>query len=333
MVYIATFDGYLNAYDATTGNLKWQFPTGTHFANLTSPVIDPATNTLFFGTLGYLEEQDHGVPSPSFALDAQTGALKWSEILNGDDYGFPTMAFNTIYVGLGNEGNGGLLALDEDTGYVNGYYNAHTGVWGAVGVDTKTNMLFTGIADPYDEVLAFDATTFTGTNMQPKWKFQAFHPGSDDDIGSAIAVANGTVYVDTKGGFIYAVNESDGSQVWESRIGGNSEGNVSSPAVDTVNGILYVGSLDYRLYALKTSDGTPVWKVKTGDQVYSSPALANGVIYVASNDGNIYAYNAAAGGQPLWKYNTNATTFSSPILVNGWLYCASVSGKLYAFSL
>src|SRR6266702_3541054 len=125
LVYIATFDGNLNAYDASTGTLRWQFPTDTNFANLSSPVIDPATGILFFGTLGFLEDQDHGVPSPFFALDAQTGELLWSEILNGDDYAFPTMAFNNIYVGLANEGGGALLSIDETTGYINAQYQAY----------------------------------------------------------------------------------------------------------------------------------------------------------------------------------------------------------------
>ncbi len=365
LVYIATFDGNLNAYNATTGTLVWQFnqmhTIGTAFANLTSPVIDPTTGLLFFGTLGYLEEQDHGVPSPFFALDALTGTLMWSEILNGDDYGFPTVAWNTVYVGLGNEGNGGLLALDEETGFVNGFYNAQSGIWGAVGVDTQTGMIFTGTANPKDTVLAFKASTFQGTNITPAWACPLPAPGDDDDIGSAMAVVNGTIYVDSKNGNMYALAEdptaasssslpscltaptgiTTGKMQWTHPIGASSEGNVSSPAVDTTHGLLYVGSLDHTLYALRLADGSLAWKAKTKDQIYSSPALANGVVYVASNDGHLYAYNASgcvkSPCSPLWSSplytQTATTTFSSPIVVNGWLYCASDDGNLYAFSL
>src|SRR6266487_750104 len=336
LVYIATFDGYLNAYDATTGTLRWQFPTGTNFANLSSPVIDPATGILFFGTLGFLEDQDHGVPSPFFALDAKTGKLLWSEILNGDDYAFPTMAFNNIYVGLANEGGGALLSIDETTGYINAQYQADGGVWGAVGVDVKTNRIFTGVGNPGDEVLAFDANTFKGTNtsIQPLLRFYRQTPGNDDDIGAAMAVANGVIYVDTKSGLVYALNENNGTEIWPSpaKIRPNSIGNVSSPAVDSVNGVLYVGSLNDYLYALSTKDGSLLWKAQTHGKIYSSPALANGVVYVASNDHNIYAFDATTGAQ-LKSLQTKAPTFSSPIIVNGWLYCASTDGQLYAFSL
>ena len=40
--------------------------------------------------------------------------------------------------------------------------------------------------------------------------------------------------------------------------------------------------------------------------VVSSPAVANGVVYVGSFDGNIYALNAATGAT-LWSYSTGAS--------------------------
>ncbi len=326
-VYIATLHGTLDAYNASTGNLRWQFDTGTTFANLSSPVIDPTTNTVFFGTLGFLEEQDHGVPSPFFALDAQSGQLLWSVIIPSDDYAFPTLAFNTIFVGISNEGGGSLLAIDETSGSVLWQFKANGGVWGAVGVDSKTNTIFTGSGNPGDQVFALNPATGA-----VKWQHTIVSPGHDDDIGAAMAVANGMVYVDSKNGYMYALNESDGTQVWQTRIGANSIGNVSSPAVDTANGFVYVGSLNNYLYALNATTGVILWRTQTGGQVFSSPALANGVVYFASNDGKFYAVDATTGAR-LWSYATQGPTFSSPVLVNGWLYCASTDGNLYAFSL
>ena len=45
---------------------------------------------------------------------------------------------------------------------------------------------------------------------------------------------------------------------------------------------MYVGSEDNNLYALNASTGALLWKYTTGEQVYSSPAVANGVVYVGS---------------------------------------------------
>src|ERR1700704_2130316 len=53
------------------------------------------------------------------------------------------------------------------------------------------------------------------------------------------------------------------------------------------------------------------WTFKTGGRVYSSPAVADGVVFVGSADGNLYAVDAAAGTQK-WKFTTRGRVVSSP---------------------
>jgi outer membrane protein assembly factor BamB len=70
------------------------------------------------------------------------------------------------------------------------------------------------------------------------------------------------------------------------------------------------------------------WKVETGG-VVCSPALANGVAYVGSMDGNMYAFNADTGAQ-VWNYSIGMIGFSStPAVVNGRLYTGADDGKVY----
>ena len=47
------------------------------------------------------------------------------------------------------------------------------------------------------------------------------------------------------------------------------------------------------------------WSVTTGAAIFSSPAVANGVVYVGSEDDNLYALNAATG-KKLWSFTTGA---------------------------
>ncbi len=56
------------------------------------------------------------------------------------------------------------------------------------------------------------------------------------------------------------------------------------------NGVVYVGSSDYNLYALDASTGAFLWKYAAENVIRSSPAVANGMVYVASDDGNVYAF-------------------------------------------
>src|SRR5947207_2285217 len=45
------------------------------------------------------------------------------------------------------------------------------------------------------------------------------------------------------------------------------------------------------------------WRFDTGDGVYSSPAVVGGVVYVGSDDRNVYALDAATG-QERWRFVT-----------------------------
>jgi outer membrane protein assembly factor BamB len=96
------------------------------------------------------------------------------------------------------------------------------------------------------------------------------------------------------------------------------------------NGVVYVGSYDSSVYALKAYTGAKVWSYPTGGGI-SSPAVANGVVYVGAND-SIDALNAATGAL-LWSYSTGKAVNSSPAVVNGAVYVGSWNGKLYKFHL
>ncbi len=63
----------------------------------------------------------------------------------------------------------------------------------------------------------------------------------------------------------------------------------------------------------------------------SSPAVANGVVYVGSLNQNVYALNAKTGAK-LWSYKTGGqVSFSPPAVVEwGGLCSALEDGNVYA---
>ncbi len=94
-----------------------------------------------------------------------------------------------------------------------------------------------------------------------------------------------------------------------------------------VDGVLYSGSIDSNLYALDARTGALVWKRTIPSYQFSPPAVSNGVVYVGSCDKNLYAVDAKTGNV-LWTYTTGACVFTSPAVVNGVVYVGSDS--LYA---
>ncbi len=85
------------------------------------------------------------------------------------------------------------------------------------------------------------------------------------------------------------------------------------------------------VYALDAQTGEVVWSYATGGAVISSPAVANGVVYVGSFNDNIYALSAATGAV-LWSYQTGTRVESSPAVSNGIVYVGS-SDTIYTFHL
>lgn len=135
----------------------------------------------------------------------------------------------------------------------------------------------------------------------------------------------------------------------------NSTANYSSPNV--VNGVVYLGgggsSMLYTFDASGTTNCSgspkvcqPLWTGTTASgtsrgAVDSSPAYANGVVYIASADGNLYAFDgngkASCSGSPvvctqLWSATVGgspAPPQTAPAVANGTVYYAN--GTLYAF--
>ena len=72
-----------------------------------------------------------------------------------------------------------------------------------------------------------------------------------------------------------------------------------------------------------------IWKFRTESGVFSSPAVADGVVYFGSQDGHLYAVDIATG-QERWRFRTESLVFSSPAVADGVVYFGSRDGHLYA---
>src|SRR5262249_41990359 len=77
-------------------------------------------------------------------------------------------------------------------------------------------------------------------------------------------------------------------------------------------GVVFVGSTDGNLYAIEATTGAERWKFATQGRVVSSPAVQAGVVYFASYDSNFYAIDAASGALK-WKFATKGEKrFAAP---------------------
>ena len=265
----------------------------------------------------YAAGADNTGGDPRTALirfDRSTGRRRWSV---QQPYGSTTsgIAFGGGRVFM-STADSYLRAYDGMTGDLvwsfpaGGYVGAPTIVGDVLYLQT----LFAG-------VFAVDAAS-----GEPIWGFDY-----GDEAGSGPAVFGNRLFVN--GGYdrrVQAVTADTGALVWTTPVDGDVLG---SPAVDStavfvgvVKGITGTGIV----YALDRADGHVLWQVPTpAGGVSSTPAIANGVLYVGDNGGDLTAFDETTGAT-LWTAHTRrAFALSSPIVANGVVYAATIGA--YAF--
>ena len=82
---------------------------------------------------------------------------------------------------------------------------------------------------------------------------------------------------------------------------------------------------------MNAATGAKIWNYTTGGPVDSSPAVVDGVVYIGSDDGNVYALNAT-NGTKIWNYTTDGTVYSCPAVVGGVVYIGSYDDNVYALN-
>ncbi len=179
-----------------------------------------------------------------------------------------------------------------------------------------------------------DATPTVAPNRTPLWTFQ-----TQGAVWASPAISKGVVYVGSDDNNFYAVDTASGKLAWKFATAGLVRGR---PAV--VENSVYFASDDGYLYALDIKSGSLTWKLDIGnagvkrllpdndynwDYLQSSPTVANGVIYIGSADGYLYAVNAAKGDKK-WTVKTGAPIRSTPAVDNGFVYVGSRDGFIYA---
>ena len=75
--------------------------------------------------------------------------------------------------------------------------------------------------------------------------------------------------------------------------------------------------------------GTVNWKFKTNGKIYSSPVINDGVVYIGSEDKNLYAVDASQGNVK-WTFQTGGAVHSTPAVYKDVVYAGSYDGYYYA---
>lgn len=264
----------------------------------------------------------------------------WTGSLGQSIYSAPAVDGNLVFVASAS--SEGKLAAFEADGCGQQFCEP---VWTATLSGTQSSpvvvngILYIGAWD--GNLYAFKAVGCGAPTCKPMWRGH-----TAGYIESSPAVSGGVVYVGSSDHLLYAFNAKGCpfivcSPQWRGQTGGSIF--ASSPTIS--NGVLYVGSFeDGKLNAFNAAGCgqpmcQPMWKGNAAQYVESSPAVANGAVYIGAGDGVLYVFNANGCGQPncqpIWRaMGTGPVSAmnSSPGVANGVVYVGENQGRIYAFN-
>ena len=156
---------------------------------------------------------------------------------------------------------------------------------------------------------------------------EMFSVSSGAYTGASPALRGNSAFYGTFDNEVLMVNLNDHRVGWRYEHPQRKFPYYSSAAV-TTNRVV-VGGRDKMVHGISLQ-GKAVWTFATRARVESSPAIADGRVFVGSNDGRFYVLDLATGSK-LWEFTAGAPLSASPAIAKGRIVIGSQDGRLYCF--
>lgn len=156
-------------------------------------------------------------------------------------------------------------------------------------------------------------------------------------LAAAPVIADGRVYIVDVNAVVAAYSADTGAQIWATPMHPDKE-NASSRfggGVSFIDGKVFATSGLGDVVALNANDGAQLWKVKPGGPLRGAPTLANGQVYVLSQDSQLYALSQADGAVQ-WTQSASLESqgvfgVAAPASSQGTVVAGFASGELNAY--
>ncbi|HQY30846.1 MAG TPA: PQQ-binding-like beta-propeller repeat protein [Thermomicrobiales bacterium] len=156
-------------------------------------------------------------------------------------------------------------------------------------------------------------------NIYRSWRFD-----TGGELYSSPAISGNQLIIGSKSGFLYALDATNGTELWSRDIGEYIVR--STPAI--ADDVLFIND-GYLVLALSMKDGTTLWTADVPFTGSTSPTYVDGLVYIASQNGRIAALDAATGVAK-WTVQVDGLIFGSPTVDAGRVYVANDRGTVTA---
>jgi outer membrane protein assembly factor BamB len=275
------------AFDPATGQERWRAPAEDLI--LSAPAY--AEGVVYFGDSSgkvYAVQAETGAPLPGWPF--QTEQAIWGSPLAAGARLYVTSMDHHVY---GLDAESGREIWDIELG-------------GAVAVspvlDETAGILYVGAFDGH--VYSIDAES---GELVDGFSFQA-----GNWIWAEVLLADGRVYATSLDGGLYALDPSTGQVIppYPFDSGTLQEGSdvIRAAPVQAADNVM-IATESGRVIAVQDAQVVPPWPWPSGvpeGAIYTTPVVADGMIYVVLRDGTVQALNVE-NGVPGWKFSSPAS--------------------------
>ena len=176
-----------------------------------------------------------------------------------------------------------------------------------------------------------------GDSVQRAWTAKIVGGSKRERLGAAPVVADGHLYVEDTNAVVHSFDAATGAAGWSAEI---AKGNQNAAArfgggVSYDDGKLYATDGLGDVVALNANDGSEIWRVRPGSPLRGAPTLANGQVYVVTQDNQLFALSET-DGKVVWTATGSLESqgvfgVAAPAAGQGTVVAGFSSGELNAY--
>lgn len=307
LIISTTTDGNIKTYNRKTGRLCWEYSSGAKIYGTPAVTGDKAVVTATDGSV--------------YALDLRDGKLLWIFDAAERIVASPVIKGEKVFI-VGSGGKCYLLSLSDGSviwsnGDINGFAETIPLIY-------KDMILFGTWGNRFYALNASTGVT--------RWEWNDGYSNRMLSPAACVAVAtDNRIFIVAPDRKMTCLEASTGKLIWQSGLDGNNVR--ESMGVSSDSTLIYAKTMEGNIIGVPVfeQEGKITWKAETNIGYDIAPSVIrekNGVIFIASDKGVIYAIERESG-KLLWSHRISSCLINQVLPVNSHtVICSSMDGVL-----
>lgn len=176
-----------------------------------------------------------------------------------------------------------------------------------------------------------------GASVSRVWTKDIAKPSKKERLAASPVVSENKLFVIDTGGVVHALSADTGAELWRAST---AEGN-DNKGVRFGGGVSVEGERAFAtnglgdVVAINVADGSVIWRKRPGGPLRGAPSLANGNVYVVTQDNQLFALTQETG-EIGWTVSASLETqgvfgVAAPASAQGTVVAGFSSGELNAY--